>query len=82
MFSRNHPLNSVLSESLQKGQELVWWTIPSRPAPERLSFGECLFLQFKIGMKVDLRGVHGACPSHKAMTERSTPCCSRFIAVL
>jgi hypothetical protein len=57
---------SALSEGMQKGQELVWWTIASRSAPERLSFGECLFLQFKVGMKPSEEGIllaHARTPS-------------------
>jgi hypothetical protein len=27
--------------------------------PERFRFGECLFLQFDVGVKIYLRGVHG-----------------------
>jgi len=52
----------LLSESLEKGQKLVWGTIPAGPTSERICFGESFFFQFNVGVEIHLRSIHGLIP--------------------
>lgn len=58
-LGRTPPLSLALSERLEEGQKLVRRTITTHADLERLCFRKCLFFEFEIGMKVNLRGVHG-----------------------
>src|SRR6266516_3043285 len=50
--------NSALSETLEEGQELLWWPVSAGTSGEGFCFRESLLFEFKARMKVNLSRIH------------------------
>jgi hypothetical protein len=66
----------------KEAKELVPRSIPFEFAVQRVRFAECPFLHRQRRFQVNLGRIQGFVAEPQAITERSTPCCRRSMAVV